>query len=91
MGSGADQEAVRPRECGAKLRVEPETGVQAGIERRNRRDCFVGTGRERESFDGGVAGEEAAGAGEKDGGVARVAGEGGVEKKQVGAAGGHGF
>ena len=53
-------------------------------------DRSVGPGCESEGFDGGAAGEEAAGAGEEDGGIACVAGEGSVEEEQAGAAGGHG-
>lgn len=54
------------------------------------RDRAGGKCNERQAFDRGAAGEEAAGLGEEDGGVAGFAGKGGVEKEEVRAAGGHG-
>jgi hypothetical protein len=83
MRAGAEEKAVRSREGGEELRVE-SGGWRVGSRSSHGERC------EGETFDGGAAGEEAVGAGEEDGGVARVAGEGGVEKEHVGAAGGHG-
>jgi hypothetical protein len=83
--AGADQEAVGALEGGEKLRAE-SWGLRAG----NRRLVRDGERGERETLDGGAAGEVAAGVGEEAGGIARVAGEGGVEEEKVGAAGGHG-
>jgi hypothetical protein len=83
MRAGAEEEAVGAGEGGAKLRVE-SAGWRVGSRSSHGERC------EGETFDGGAAGEEAVGAGEEDGGVACVAGEGGVEEQEMRAAGGHG-